>query len=373
MRRAIVLGLFAVGCTNPAPPPMDATNGADSSITDGGASDARDTDAAVDVRDGRAAPIVTCDDAGVCSGTADPVSLGAGIEPVVAARSPRGPLGSHWFCRPRDPARWNGRLVVHVVGTWSDPANDHRFPEQACALGFVAIAPMYENRDPARETCLEDGPCYEAHRREIVDGVEGAPAPVDVDRPNSLRNRIATLLARLAEADGAPWPTVRDRIAGGDWRTTVVSGHSQGSGHALYLAREEVTERLVLLAGPSDRLGDRTPTSAPVPWIAALRTTPPRTPAARIFGYMHDDDSIQVVAQVLDNWDAIGLAASSCAYARAAGYPNDCRRVRIAGDMCDGLLAHSTVVVRRWGASCMLGTGDNTNEATWRFLLTAGE
>jgi hypothetical protein len=356
--------LTLAGCQPGATALPDAASAEDASLV---------ADADAGAADAGPPLVMTCDAAGVCSGTLDPVTLGAGIRPVVGTRAETGAPGSHWFCRPMDASRWNGRVVVHLVGTWSDPATDHRFPERACALGFAALVPMYENRAPARETCLENGPCYEAHRREIVDGVEGAPAPVNVDPAGSLRNRLATLLARLASVGGAPWPTIRERIAGGDWRAVVVSGHSQGSGHALYLAREEATERVVLLAGPSDRLGDRTPTSAAVPWINALRTTPPRTPVARIFGYLHDDDTVQVVPQVLDNWDAIGVPATTCAYRPEGGYAVGCRRVRIASDGCEGLTAHSTVVVRRWGARCTLGTGDRTNEATWTHVLTATE
>jgi hypothetical protein len=311
---------------------------------------------------------VICD-AAVCSGTADPASLGTGIDPVVGTRSEPGPLGAHWFCRPSDPASWNGRVVIHVVGTWSDPVADHRFPEHACGRGFAAIAPMYENRAPARETCGEDGPCYEAHRREIVDGIEGAPSPVDVDVSSSLRNRIATLLTYLADRDGSPWTRVSERLTAGDWTSVVLSGHSQGSGHALYLGREETAERIVLLAGPSDRLGDRTTTHSAVPWIESMETSPPRT--TLILGYIHEDDTVQVVSQVTDNWRSIGLPTGACDFSESDGYDPSCRRIHIPSDGCDGLSAHTTVIVRRWGSRCALGEEGHTNAATWDFLLTA--
>jgi hypothetical protein len=318
-------------------------------------------------------PIVraSCDDAGGCSGTLDPTLLGPGIERVPTGRNGTGAAGLHWFCRPA--AGWNGRVVIHLVGTWSDPAVDHRFPEHACALGFAAVAPMYENRQPARETCGDDGACYEAHRREIVDGEDGAPLPVDVDGANSIRGRITTLLARLADGDSddvdGVWATVRDRLAAGDFGAVVLSGHSQGSGHALYLARHEAAERLVLLAGPSDRLGDRTAAHAAVPWIDALRTAPTRTATSRIFGYLHEDDTIQVVDQVVDNWRAIGIDDATCPYVAAGGYAPACRRILIPSADCPGLQAHTTVVARRWGPRCALGTGDNTNQATWEHFL----
>jgi hypothetical protein len=353
------LALLAAACGGPdAPPVTDASSSA---------LDARALEDAAVGADA-AAPVSSCEGA-VCSGAVDPVSLGPGIDPVVGTRAETGSPGAHWFCRPSELSAWNGKLVIHIVGTWSDPVADHRFPEHACGRGFAAIAPMYENRAPARETCGEDGPCYEAHRREIVDGEEGAPPPVDVDAASSLRNRIATLLDHLAERDGAPWPDIRDRLAADDWTQVALSGHSQGSGHALYLGREEAAERVVLLAGPSDRLGDRTPTSTAVPWIAALETSPPRT--RLVLGFIHDDDTIQVVSQVTDNWRSIGVPDVTCTHDSAGGYAPSCRRVHIPTDACTGLAAHSTVVVRQWGPACALGAAGRSNAATWDFLLDA--
>jgi len=366
-------GALVAGCSGtsgvPDASPLDAAM-LDAASLDGTSLDAATLDATEG--DDAGAPVtVTCAE-DVCAGTLDPTTLGPGIDVVATGRDGAGPAGSHWFCRPETGSRWNGRVVLHLVGTWSDPLTDHRFPEHACALGFAALVPMYENRQPARETCGDDGACYEAHRREVVDGVEGAPAPVDVSASSSVRGRVATLLARLV-GEAELWATIRDRVAEGDWSDVVLSGHSQGSGHALYLAREEAADRLVLLAGPSDRLGDGTPEHASVPWIDAFRTTPPRTAPSRIFGYLHDDDTIQVVDQVLDNWDATGLADATCSYAAAGGYAPSCRRIRIPSDGCSGLLAHSTVVVRRWGARCALGSGDRTNAATWEHFLLATE
>jgi hypothetical protein len=148
----------------------------------------------------------------------------------------------------------------------------------------------------------------------------------------------------------------------------VLSGHSQGSGHALYLGREETAERVVLLAGPSDRLGDRTPTSRAVPWIAAFETSP-RT--RLVLGFIHDDDTIQVVSQVSDNWGSIGVPEVRCTHAVSVGYEASCRRIHIPTVACTGLTAHTTVVVRQWGPRCAVGSPGRSNAATWDLLLDA--
>ncbi len=340
--------------------------------TDGRATDTSPVDA------GDALVEVSCSagtvtDPGVCSGSLDPTVVAVGVEPVAAGITPGAP-GRHWFCRPGDGVAWNGRVLLHLVGTYSNPADDNRFAAHACALGFAAIVPMYENRDAIRQTCGDDAGCYEAFHAEITYGRPEAPSPVEVDVPNSILARARSLSTRLVTGDPGfrGWSSVAGALAGDDWSTVALSGHSQGSGHALYLARDFAAERLVILAGPADRLRDGRPDHATVPWITALGgPTPPRTARGRMYVFIHRDDGIENFAQVESNWGAIGLSPVSCAFASAAGYPTGCRRVFIDADGCSAYNAHATVVVRRWGARCALGAASTyTSQSTWRYLLT---
>lgn len=327
------------------------------------------TDAPMTASDGGAPLTLTCadiDGVEVCSGVLDPTTLGPGVEPVPTGRIAGAP-GSHWFCRPGDPSAWTGTLLVHVVGTYSDPADDHRFPERACALGHVAIAPMYENRDDVRSTCAEDAACYEGFHVEVVDGVDRSP--VDVDADDALVARAQGLLDALALGDASfpGWASLATELRADDWPDTFVSGHSQGAGHALYLAREHALARLVLLAGPSDQLRDGQPDHAPPPWITSLAGVS-ATPVERFHAFIHLDDSLERVAQVFASYDVMGLG-TACDFADAGGYAADCRRVLIASDGCLGLSAHVTVVSRTWGAACRIGGSGHESAATWAFLL----
>jgi hypothetical protein len=352
--RALVVALVIVGCGAPAAEP-DAGHDASAAI------DAAVDDAGAPGCEGSLDPVV-------CSGAVDPTTLGAGIEAVPAGLAGSEP-GSHWYCAPGEGTAWNGRVLLYLVGTFGDPRTEHAFAARACALGFVAIAPMYENRLLVRSVCGEDGDCYEHFHEEIVDGTDVAASPVDVDLDDSIRNRAATLIAHLA-SEGEPWTTVRDRLMAGDWSNVVLAGHSQGAGQVAYLAREESAERVVMLAGPADQLGDGTPMHTPPPWIAALETAPLRT-SLRL-AYIHDDDSFEVVSQVASNWDAMGVADGTCVQSTSGGYDASCRRIRIASDGCAGLAAHLTVILDRWGAACRAGPGEHTNVASWDHLLMTG-
>jgi hypothetical protein len=357
MRVAPWIWMLLGGCTGSAAPLDAPTPPADVPGTDAPGLDAGSS----------IAP--SCADAHgveVCSGIADPTALGDGIEPVAAGIVPGDP-GHHWYCRPGAGVSFNGQLVLHLVGTYSDPEGDHRFAERACSLGWAAIAPMYENRDMARGTCGQDAACYEGFHVEVVDGIDRSP--VNVDANDSVLNRARTLLAALVAGDPgfSGWSALATELSGTDWPSVLVSGHSQGSGHALYVAREHATLRLVMLAGPADQLRDGMPDHAPPPWILELASRT-ATPVDRFFAYMHRDDSLENVAQVFANWDAMGLGAA-CDYALAGGYDAACRRVLIPSDGCGGLNAHTTVVSRGWGPMCRIGGAGFDNVATWAFLL----
>jgi hypothetical protein len=352
--RALLVVLLIVGC--------DARPGADG--------DAATTDPdAQPAADARAEP--GCEgslDPLICSGALDPTELGDGID-LVETGILGGAPGAYWWCAPGDGVPWNGRLVIHLVGTYADPLEEHGLPQRACELGLAAIAPMYENRDAGRAVCGDDPDCYEAFHAEIVDGEPGAPDPVDVSTTSALRHRIATLLDRLA-ARGAPWIAIRDALVAGDFSAAVISGHSQGAGHALYLARDESAERVILLAGPTDRTSSGTASNAPAPWISALEASP--LPTARRFGYIHDDDGFAVVDQVVDNWRLAGVVGDdSCAFRSGGGYDPTCRGIRTATDGCTDLAAHLTPILSRWGPRCGPGSGELENRATWDHLLLA--
>jgi hypothetical protein len=151
----LAASISIAGCSDTASSPDAAT-------TDAASSDAYNT-LPLSVKCSAPGPI----DREVCSGTADPTSIGVGVDPIAGGIQPGAP-GQHWFCRPGAGATWNGRLLLHVVGTYSDPAGDFRFAERACAQGYAAIVPMYENRNLIRGTCLNDAACYEAFHQEII-------------------------------------------------------------------------------------------------------------------------------------------------------------------------------------------------------------
>ena len=312
----------------------------------------------------------------VCSATYDPVELDPRVEEVpVGHPGQRAGVGRHYACYPAVAARWNGQLLVHLVGTWGNPASSHGLAELACSLGFAAVAPMYKNLQDARAVCGADSLCYEGMRREVLYGGDTGPDPIQVDAANSLVHRLDTLLLRLSarERRFAPWGVIRERVMARDLSAVVVSGHSQGAGHALVLARDHEVARVIMLGGLTDRLRSGTAEHAAVDWVAAWQSNS-KTPAARLWGYNHSDDKIVILSHLQANYAALGVGEKECPFSEAGDYPLACRRVRATAARCAPTEAHVSVVQRRFGGDgspCNLDGSDVSNAATWQFLLLA--
>lgn len=181
-------------------------------------------------------------------------------------------------------------------GTGDNPGFTNGLLKRACALGFAGISPMYENERDARSSCENNTNCNAFMRREVVYGDDVAPPPINVDGTNSVMNRIRTMLDRLVEAEPVfkPWAEVRTRYVARDLSTFALSGHSQGSGHALLLARDFFVERLVMLGGGADRVASGTSSNRAPAWIANFAASNPKTPSSRFLSYIHEDDTIAV-------------------------------------------------------------------------------
>ncbi len=193
-----------------------------------------------------------------------------------------------------------GRLFVHLQGTGGKPANSLLVLRQAGTQGLHALGLAYPNVPTVDSLCSasSDAACYEKVRLEIIDGTDRTPL-VNVDRTNSIENRlVAALTALAAQYPAEGWGQY---LAAGvpRWDRVVISGHSQGGGHAALMARDRLMARVCMFASPKD-------TSSFFNAPAAWQTTVHVTPTDRYYGFNHQQDS---QATTLRNWAALGLAS----------------------------------------------------------------
>lgn len=363
---ALSLALASASCADYVMPP-----GPDAAVVVDG------SDASVDAF--RPIPVnVTCPMAygtTICEGRYVPSSLGPGVDEVRTGTGGTGEAARHYFCYPVGVAH-NDKLLLYLVGTTDSPTQYIEFPRRACALGYAAVSIAYHNEVDGRSTCTTNTNCYESFRREIVYGMDLLPDPIRVNQTNSILGRFLGVLTTLEQRElyFPPWRTIHQRVAARDFTKVAVAGHSQGSGHALLIARDFEIERLIMLAGVTDRMNSGLGTNAAPAWIANWNPATAQTPSTRFFTYLHDDDGVAVVRQVVSNWDLLRVPAMECPYSPMGPYAPTCHRVRVPAARCGGGEAHNMVMVGTFGNSvnnCLLSGMANRNDATFRHLLTA--
>ncbi len=180
-------------------------------------------------------------------------------------------------------------LVVHIHSSLGSPARQIADPTQnfynaAAQAGFHVLAITYRSNAVVGITCNNDPPCFERVRRTLVTGVAAAQAPrslMNITVDEGILARIDAAIRYMAAAQpSGGWEQFIANPAGADaaqriaWNKLIATGHSQGGGHAAFLAQLEPLRRVVQLSSTCDATG-----SAPAPWTAATRSwaTSPRT------------------------------------------------------------------------------------------------
>ncbi|MEL7448076.1 MAG: hypothetical protein AAFN78_02645 [Pseudomonadota bacterium] len=161
---------------------------------------------------------------------------------------------------------------VHFHGTYTRPYDQNGLGlladanglhatvqvEEAAAAGFMMIQLAYPNRTAVNVVCADNKAtdnCAGLIRQEKLLGVEQTPL-TDVDLANSIEYRLLALLRYLEAnlpAEALPVTSANVTLSGAfDWSTVRVGGHSQGSGHAFYIAKNFGVQHACLLGGPFD-------------------------------------------------------------------------------------------------------------------------
>lgn len=299
-----------------------------------------------------------------------PTELDADIAPVTTAS---GGDARHYYCTPTTTAAWNGQLVIYIVGAREDPGLAHAFAERACTRGYAAVAPAYRNERAIRDLCEDDADCYGAVRREIVYG-DDVDDHLRVDPSDGMLHRIDTIADRLATTVPAVWEPIRDQLRRRDLSRVVVAGFSQGSGHALVLARDFEVGRVVLMSGVLDRVRSSTATHGPVTWLAGWAASHPKTPGTRMFTINHADDPFTQPAELAANYAQLGVPDATCEVTEEPP-SGECHRFVIHTAACTNRIdGHVTPSVASFGtptAPCALQGPLRHLGPTWDYLLGA--
>lgn len=199
----------------------------------------------------------------------------------------------------------NNKLLVFLPGTGASPKSYTDFTNLAANLGYHCVGLVYPNAFPSVAGMCDassDTDCYKNIRQEVCYGTD-VSSNVSVDTLNCIVTRLIKLLEYLDvnyPVDGWGQFLNNNQPA---WDKITLSGHSQGSGHALYLAKTNVCDRLIMFAGAddySDYYGQ------PANWIFMDS----KTTVNRFYSLLHLRDDVWDYAKQFAVVKACGMTAN---------------------------------------------------------------
>jgi len=199
------------------------------------------------------------------------------------------------------------RLAVFLPGTGANPSQYPAYLQHGATRGYHVIGLRYPNAETISALCngsAGDAACTGRAREEIITGTDLSPL-VAVGRADAIEQRLADLLHYLhahRPADG--WGQYLRADGSVAWNLVLVSGHSQGGGHAAYIGKLHAVQRVGMYSSPSDYVDSANAYPA---WFTMAGAP---TSADRYYGYIHTPDPIantQRTQQVLDAWGSAAL------------------------------------------------------------------
>ena len=225
------------------------------------------------------------------------------ISPSLTSGQIAGNLSPHFAVNPNAAVTARGRLFVMLPGTGAVPRFYREVVRTGASRGYHAIGLTYPNDEAVGTLCAAntDPDCAGKARREVILGEDTSPV-VSVNSANAIAGRLSALLTFLnATFPNEGWGQF---LIGGqpNWALITVAGHSQGGGHAAYMAKLFQLDRTVMFSSPGD--------VGIAPGSVALWLSLPNiTPVSRQYGFTHTADELVPLALVTSNWRTIGLAA----------------------------------------------------------------
>ena len=205
-----------------------------------------------------------------------------------------------------------------------------------------------------------DADCFENVRREIID-CTGRSSLLSVNRANSMENRLLKLLQYLhQQKPGEGWNQFYDASGQLIWEKLVLSGHSQGGGHAGVMAKYRRVARVVFFASPKDYSNAL---RKPAAWINATHATPTEA----YFGFSHaEDDQGCSPQQQLDIYNLLGMNNFG-PFINVGGAASPYQNRRILTSSLSVANPHRAVLVDN---AVPLTAGKPTHLPVWTYTLT---
>ncbi len=244
----------------------------------------------------------------------DPVALLAGDPSDCSVGTADSPCAPHLVYTP-SPAREREPLFLFLPGTNMEPDKQASILLTAASTGYRTIGLSYDNQVKALDACATDNACGDncrgEMREEVIRGIDVADAPIDVASGDSIVVRLYRLLEHMDTIDpSGGWadyyipttadPKPRDIL----WENIIVSGFSQGAGHAAMISRHKQVHGLFVIDGASGTC-DGALGPEPAEWMTDGVDASAGRPK---YGIRHDHGTGDTTTT--DSWEALGLGTS---------------------------------------------------------------
>lgn len=145
------------------------------------------------------------------------------------------------------------KLLVFLPGTNGTGLGGKLLSQVAANEGFHVVSLSYPTSIAATICHSQtDENCFEKFRREIIEGKD-LSSLIEVNRTNSIENRLQKLLVYLKKnfekENWGQYLTDKEEI---NWEKLILSGQSQGGGHAPLMAKFHKVSRVIMFSAPKD-------------------------------------------------------------------------------------------------------------------------
>jgi hypothetical protein len=149
--------------------------------------------------------------------------------------------------RPRN------QVLVFLPGTGGQPSERMPFAKTGCALGYHVISLMYPDNVAAQQACArsDDPDAHIKFREAIIKG--GDFQYTHVEQQDCIENRLTKLLLYLSTKNSKDgWDQFLDSNKQINWNKVIISGQSQGGGHAYVISKDHTLARVLMFGSPKD-------------------------------------------------------------------------------------------------------------------------
>jgi len=255
------------------------------------------------------------------------------------------------------PGAQLNKLYLFIGGTRSSSSEAYTgLRLHAASLGFDFVNLSYPNTVAAASLDNNnDSLAFNNYRQEICFGTPISDA-VTVDSLNSIATRTLKLIQYLSTANPSEnWGQYLATPNTIDWTKVVVGGHSQGAGHAAYLAKQFLVDRVLMFAGPNDY---STRFSNSANWLRI----PGETPVKNHFAYLSLNDEVVDFSKQFINLSGLGLLEGrDSTYIDNLSPPYNDGRLLYTTQFLGVLVLDHSVPIR----------SNSKNREVWRHMLTS--